>query len=210
MDQEFKPKNHSNTWTIVVVCAFVGVIFITATFIWQQIKMQENLAALTKLVASKISVAPTSNVNTAEVISEDKNNSDWQTYTFKDAGYSIDLPKDWVAYSPYDGKAYPLSEEKYGGAFSVGPADTKSYVSIEVSKHSSTNFDILELYKKNTVADYKTVSGLTGYVVSNFTTPGATIKKVYLFKKDNVSYSFRVSEETADILEIINSLKLLN
>lgn len=77
MDQEFKPKNHNNFWTLLVVCAFVGVIFITATFIWQEIKMQDNIVALTKLAREKLR-------------GEQKNKQDWQTYNSAKFGLSFD------------------------------------------------------------------------------------------------------------------------
>lgn len=83
MEGNFKPQSQSNIWTLLVVCSFVGVIFITATFIWQEIKMQDNISVLTKLTAEKLNGE----------ISDNK--KDWRTYENTKLGFYMLYPSNY-------------------------------------------------------------------------------------------------------------------
>ncbi|PWB38472.1 MAG: hypothetical protein C3F02_03910 [Parcubacteria group bacterium] len=137
--------------------------------------------------------------------------ADWQTYTFKESGYSIKMPKSWVGFSVYDGSSYKISDKgpesfQTGSFLTVGAPDSNGELAIAVHKGYSMARLIAQYYSGKKISDYTTSQGLKVKLISGFS-EDVDIKKVYVLEQGEDSYQINIANDTDIAQAIVDSFK---
>lgn len=220
--------------SIILTAVITAVIIAGGTYVVLEQQAEERVAEVSRQTSISIQRQAQEQINRLnEKIEElekkmgydsdvtlDNNYEGWQTYRSDEYNYSIMMPSTWGGYSEYDGSFYENIENLSGQTLIIGDKD---YGSAELGLwlYYGPNINTIEKlidfnYKNAIVNDYVSPTGLEGKVLTGFSSADdpklikTSLKKVYIFEKDDIVYSFTISNDTEVVKKVLDSFKFLD